>query len=126
VTYKGIKAWHDRQPPNSETIDTRTLAGRRRRNVWSFTQKVNSPVQGTAADGFKAALGLLWQRRAQCPSARPVLLVHDEVVLECDATEVETTQAWLRTAVIDGLQPLLATVPADADVTSGPDWGHCQ
>jgi DNA polymerase-1 len=41
-------------------------------------------VQGSGADGLKAALALLWQTREQASGAVPVLCVHDEIVVECD------------------------------------------
>ncbi|HCG02569.1 MAG TPA: hypothetical protein DEV93_18750 [Chloroflexi bacterium] len=51
------------------------------------TQAVNTPVQGTAADGFKAALAELWRTRSRFPSAVPVLALHDELVMQCDAQD---------------------------------------
>lgn len=48
---------------------TRTLAGRRRRNIERFTEKLNSPVQGTGADMIKLAMGLVFETRAEIPSA---------------------------------------------------------
>src|SRR5439155_4323157 len=92
-TYPGLQRWHRRQP--REPVDTRTLAGRRRLGVKRFTEQLNSPVQGSAADGMKAALARLWESREHCPSAVPVLCVHDEIVIECDAGDAETAQAWL-------------------------------
>ena len=50
-----------------------------------FTEQLNSPVQGTGADILKLALGRLWADRHSAPGATPVLVVHDEVVVECDA-----------------------------------------
>jgi len=58
ATYPGLRRWHRAQP--REPMDTRTLAGRRRLGVEPFTHKVNTPVQGTGADGLKCALALLW------------------------------------------------------------------
>jgi len=53
--------------------------------VEKLTERLNAPVQGTAADGLKLALALLWERRHECLGAVPVLVCHDEVVVECDA-----------------------------------------
>ena len=54
-------------------------------------QRLNSPIQMLAANGFKVALvalpGALARHRA-----RLLLPVHDEVVLECHLTEVEEVQ----------------------------------
>ena len=63
-TYSGLKEWHDNQRRvwhRGET-ETRTLTGRRRMGVERLTDRLNAPVQGTAADGLKLALALLWER----------------------------------------------------------------
>ncbi len=70
--YPGLRRWHNATP--NDAIDTRTLAGRRRQNVTRFTEKLNTPVQGTGADGLKLALALLWERRADCPAPSPCWL----------------------------------------------------
>jgi DNA polymerase-1 len=80
-------------------------------------------VQGTGADGLKAALGLLWERRGECADAVPVLTVHDEIVVECDADKADTVAAWLRTAMLDGMSPLVAPVPVEVEVSVSPTWG---
>ena len=77
-TYPGLRAWHRAQRDGEVT--TRTLAGRPRHGVSQFTEKLNSPVQGTGADILKGALARLWADRAAVPSAAPVLAVHDEIV----------------------------------------------
>src|SRR5829696_3523323 len=84
-TYGGLKRWHERerwfwQRGNTET---QTLSGRRRADVKRLTDRLNSPVQGTGADGLKLALALLWVRRDACPRTMPVLVAHDEIVVEC-------------------------------------------
>jgi DNA polymerase-1 len=84
---------------------------------------LNLPVQGTGADGLKAALGLLWQRRRDCPGAVPVLVVHDEIVVECEADRANAAAAWLKQAMLDGMAPLVAPVPVEVEVTSAPTWG---
>jgi len=91
--------------------------------VTRFTEKLNTPVQGTGADGLKRAMGLLWVRRAECPDAFPVLFVHDEVVVECAEADAERTAAWLKRAMIDGMAPLIAPIPVEVEVTVGKSWG---
>src|SRR5262249_50919120 len=63
--YPGLRRWHNAVPKSP--TDTRTLAGRRRLKVGRFTEKLNTPVQGTGADGLKLALALRWERRGQAP-----------------------------------------------------------
>ena len=64
-TYPGLRAWHRAQRDGEVT--TRTLTGRPRHGVSQFTEKLNSPVQGTGADILKGALARLWADRACCP-----------------------------------------------------------
>src|SRR5207302_10396044 len=85
--YPGLRRWHNSVGDGPH--DTRTLTGRRVRGVERFNEKLNLPVQGTGADGLKVALGLLWERRAACPDAVPVLAAHDEIVAECNADQDE-------------------------------------
>jgi DNA polymerase-1 len=109
ATYPWLRRWHYSIP--TPPIETRTLAGRRRL------------IQGTGADGLKRALGLLWERRDECPGAVPVLFVHDEVVVECDADRANTAAAWLSRAMVDGMTPLIAPVPVAVEVMTAPTWG---
>lgn len=119
-TYPGLRRWH--RAVGNDPTDTRTLAGRRRLAVTAFTEKLNTPVQGTAADGLKQSLALLWGRRADCPDCFPVLFVHDEIVIEAPENEADRASAWLRRAMIDGMAPLIDPVPVDVEVTVGPTW----
>jgi DNA polymerase I-like protein with 3'-5' exonuclease and polymerase domains len=118
--YPGLRRWH--RSIGNQPIATRTLAGRRRQNVKRYTEKLNTPIQGTGADGLKLALALLWERRAQCPGAFPVLVVHDEIVLECDADQAEAVARWLRQAMLDGMAPLIFPVPVEVETKIGKTW----
>jgi DNA polymerase-1 len=122
--YPGLRAWHERVGRSGDrAVETRTRTGRRRLGVTRFTEKLNSPVQGTGADGLKLALALLWERREQCPGAFPVLAVHDEIVVECDQDRAEAVAAWLRRAMLDGMAPLVEPVPVDVEVKVSANWG---
>jgi DNA polymerase-1 len=121
--YPGLQAWHRRIGRTGDrAIETRTLTGRRRLGVQRFTEKLNTPVQGSGADGLKLALALLWERREQLPRAFPVLAVHDEIVLECDQDQAEAAGQWLKQAMIDAMQSMLDPVPVEVDVKAGPTW----
>ena len=119
-TYRGLKAWHRRQPDGA--LDTYTVAGRRRSGITSFTQKLNSPVQGSGADGLKAALGLLGETRGRVSSAAPVNIVHDEIVVECDRDQAEEARAWVMDAMRSGMETVLQRVPAEVEATICSDW----
>lgn len=131
-TYPGLRQWHDkeyRQLKKHRSTETRTLTGRRRMDVRKLTEKLNSPVQGTGADGLKLALALLWERRHECPAAAPILAVHDEIVVECNEDEAEQVGQWLEKAMIDGMDVVLncpetgdVHIPVEVEVESGRSW----
>jgi DNA polymerase I-like protein with 3'-5' exonuclease and polymerase domains len=124
AAYPGLAAWHRRVGRSGQrTVETRTRAGRRRLNVKRFMEKLNSPVQGTGADGLKRALALLWERREQVPGAFPVLAVHDEIVVEADAGQADAVAKWLKTAMVEAMAPLIAPVPVEVEVKVARTWG---
>jgi DNA polymerase-1 len=122
-TYPALADWH-RAVGRTENraIETRTLAGRRCLGVGHFNEKLNLPVQGTGADGLKSSLALLWERRGQIPDVVPVLVVHDEIVVETDTDHAEPAAAWLKQAMLDGMAPLVAPVPVEVEVSVGRTW----
>jgi len=122
--YPGLDTWHARTK-REQVKETRTVAGRRRLMPSDApdTWRLNTPVQGSGADGLKLSLALLWERRAQCPNAAPVLAVHDEIVVECPTAEVESTRAWLVKAMEDGMRPFVEPVPVAVDVKVTQTWG---
>jgi DNA polymerase I-like protein with 3'-5' exonuclease and polymerase domains len=94
-----------------------------------FFETLNSPVQGTGADGLKLALGLLHERRDERPGAVPILAVHDEIVVECNETEAGGVEVWLKKAMLDGMDGVLNApdvegprVPVEVEVESGRSW----
>ena len=104
-------------------METRTLANRRRLGVTSFTVAVNSPVQGTGADGLKLALARLYEHRAEMPDAHLIACVHDEIVAECPQETAEQTAAWLREHMIAAMTKIIGeTVPVEVETTIGRDW----
>jgi DNA polymerase-1 len=120
-TYPGLRRWHQRHQSDG-LLDTRTLAGRRRLKVSRFPEQLNSPVQGTGADGLKAALALLWETRDRCPDAAPVLVVHDEIVVECDAGRAEQARDWLKDCMTRGMGEFLTKVPVVVEAKVCRDW----
>ena len=119
TAYPGLRRWHRSQPDG--TVEVRTLAGRRR-VVERFTEKLNTPVQGTGADGLKLALALLWETQERCPGAVPVLAVHDELVVECDRDRAEDVRAWVVECMTQGMQTFLRQVPVEVEVMVCRDW----
>jgi DNA polymerase I len=127
-TYPGLKRWHDveRRAWQRGDAETRTLTGRRRIGVERLTDRLNAPVQGAGADGLKLALALLWERRDECPGAVPILVCHDEVVVECDADKAEEGKEWLVQAMKDGMDVVVNVmephIPIEVEVSVFKAW----
>jgi len=81
---------------------------------------LNAPFQGTAADVIKMAMIRLDRALSdRGMTARLVLQVHDELVLEAPDGEVESLEALVR-EVMESAASL--KVRLAVDVGSGPDW----
>jgi DNA polymerase-1 len=81
---------------------------------------INAPIQGTAADIIKIAMIRLHRRLKEAGlSARMLLQVHDELVLEAPDQEVAQTVALLREEMENAYA---LTVPLRVDVEVGPNW----
>jgi DNA polymerase I-like protein with 3'-5' exonuclease and polymerase domains len=123
--YPGLSRWHE-VVARSNPEEARTLLGRRRGSLRSFREALNHPIQGTAADGQKLALALLWERRHECPHAFPVLVVHDEIVIECGADKAEEAREWLMSAMVDGMNAVVNSsephVPIEIEAAVSDFW----
>jgi len=92
------------------------------RNVRAFGERaaMNTPVQGTAADIIKMAMVRV---REQLVSggyqARLILQVHDELVVECPADEIQPVSRLIQEAM-EGVAKL--SVPLVAEVSAGKNW----
>jgi len=123
ASYPRLDRWR-RSFPRDTPVDTRTLSGRRRLAVADYTRKINSPIQGSAADIFKVAMGLLFETRAQVPDARLVLSVHDELVLEVAEPEADAARTWLARCMREAGERYLKRVPVVAEVGIGLSWAE--
>jgi DNA polymerase-1 len=123
AAYPGIARWHH-EIRQARATETRTLAGRRVLVDADgfFGAKANYVIQGTGGDGVKLALALLWERRTQVPGAFPVLVVHDEIVVECDQAQADLVAGWLKAAMVDAMAPLIDPVPVEVEVKVGKTW----
>jgi len=130
--YSGVRTWLDKTVVEVRSLGyAKTLFGRIRPipdinskdfNLRNFAERtaVNSPIQGTAADIIKIAMirihAALRERRL---SAKILLQVHDELVLEAPKAETEETRALVQ-AQMEGAAALL--VPLKADINSADNW----
>jgi len=105
-----------------------SAVSRRERNEVRRQAK-NFPIQGCCADGLKLALALLWERREECPGTMPILAIHDEIVVEADEDKAEEAQAWLKAAMVEGMERALNDpdpedpgVPVEVEASTGKSW----
>jgi DNA polymerase-1 len=98
-----------------------------------YSAVLNTPVQGTAADGFKLALAHLYANRHEVPEARVVAVVHDEILVECPIPAAQETAAWMKrhmeaamTEVVGGAVPIVAETTIARDWAGTPLEGLCE
>ncbi|MBG7610070.1 MAG: DNA polymerase I [Anaerolineae bacterium] len=139
-----VKTYFDKFPGIRNYIDSireqaakdgfvETLLGRRRyfpglQNVSNQQvrrreerEAINAPIQGTAADIMKVAMLNLDKALNQTQlSARVLLQVHDEVVLECSQSDVKETAALVQ-SVMEQAYPL--DIELRTDARAGINWG---
>ena len=109
-----------------------TLLGRRRyfpglktqrnRNIRNREEReaINAPIQGTAADIMKIAMLRVPQALERSGlSAKMLLQVHDELVLECPDEELHETASLVRKVMREAYE---LEVPLRTDARSGPNW----
>jgi len=123
-SYPGIAAWH-RSTSSKTNVEVKTLS--RRKRQWQpaakITELLNTPVQGTAADITKKALGLLTRRLAGT-RARIIGTVHDEIILEVPEEMGNEAAGILRETMIEAGKAYLKRVPVEAEVTVGETWAE--
>ena len=81
----------------------------------------NMPIQGQSADILKRALRLLHDKISGT-SARLVNIVHDEVILEADTAEAESTADKLEKAMCAAGEEYISKVPVKVDVHIADEW----
>jgi DNA polymerase-1 len=87
---------------------------------------VNAPIQGTSADIIKRAMVRMCPalERAGLGRARMLMQVHDELVFEVPAGEVERASAVIREVMAGAAEPAVRlSVPLGIDIGTGPNWG---
>lgn len=81
----------------------------------------NMPIQGTSADILKRALRLLHEE-IRGTSAKLVNIVHDEIIVECDASEADQTAERLEQAMRLAGEEYVKRVPVNVDVKIADEW----
>jgi DNA polymerase-1 len=100
------------------TPDVNSSDGRVRSSAENMA--VNTPVQGSAADLIKMAMiKVSAALKAEQLEARMILQVHDELVFDCPADELEKLQLLVRREME---QVYAMLVPLKVDIGHGADW----
>ena len=122
--YKGVEAWH-KYIKNTLPSFSRTLAGRK--HVYGeqtgMSARFNTPVQGSAADILKNALGMLHKRLAG-KDAFIVAAVHDEIVLECASTNCSQMAQLLKETMEEAGSRYVLDLPIVADAGVAHSWAE--
>ena len=135
--FPGVKAYLDgTRKTATERGYVETLLGRRRYfpNLKSGTnfnlrqreerEAINAPIQGTAADIIKLAMLDLPSRLKEADlSAKLLLQVHDELILELPKAELPQTAALVK-QVMENAYTL--SIPVTTDARSGASWGELE
>ncbi len=133
--FPGVKRYLDEMRLRAaEQGYVETLLGRRRyfpglkdqsnRNIRNREEReaINAPIQGTAADIMKIAMLKVPSALAQAGlSARMLLQVHDELVLECPEAEIIPTAALVQKAMSEAYR---LSIPLATDAREGTNWGE--
>ena len=82
---------------------------------------VNMPIQGTSADILKLALRYLHEA-TRGTTQKLVNIVHDEIIVECDAADAEETAENLAGAMRRAGERFVKRVPINVDVHVADEW----
>jgi DNA polymerase-1 len=128
--YSGVRRWLDQTIAEVRRSGVSVnLFGRRRPipdmqsrnpNARNFAERtaVNTPLQGTAADLIKLAM-IRIDEKLHAMQARMVLQVHDELIFEAPADEIEAVKS-LAKSEMESVRKL--EVPLLVDVGVGENW----
>ena len=134
--YPGIREYSEETVRRTREVGyAETLLGRRRYipeinspnvNVRQAAERaaINMPVQGTAADIIKIAMNRIdAEMQGRRLASRMILQVHDELIFECPAGELDE----VRQMALDIMpRPLELRVPLKVDTKVGENWGEMQ
>ena len=115
---------------------TETWLGRRRylpkiaSDNWaqkSFAERcaLNTPIQGTAADILKLAIGRILQGLPERPWLKPILQIHDELVFVIPKSKLNEAVSFIKTCMEQQPFPEF-DVPIVAEASAGPDFGKME
>lgn len=132
ATYKGVADYMETTIKEAKLNGfVSTLFGRRRylpelgnsnKMLVAFGERVarNAPIQGSAADIIKLAMIKVWEKlKTDFPTARLILQVHDELIVECDSKDAEAVRDILSSEMENAVS---LKVKLSADANYGQNW----
>ena len=136
--YRNYRPYHsklwkraDREFRENGEVLLKTRSGRVRRlteddmrykSKWpKKTVVYNTPVQSLASDGLKQALVLLWPH-LKTLDARPVNIVHDEIIIECRKDVAAEMLGILEDCMVRGMECYLKKVPVLVEAKIADSW----
>jgi DNA polymerase-1 len=122
--YKGVALWHKRLK-SSPPVQSRTIAGRKHvyRENAGLSGLCNTPVQGSAADIIKNALGMLVDKLSNT-NTKIIAVVHDEIVLETEFEQASKVARILKETMERAGAQYLRFVPILAEVQIADSWAE--
>ena len=133
--YPRLAEWQDRfKRRAASTYFSETWLGRRRYLIgilssdWgtrSFAERcaMNTPIQGTAADILKLAMGRIVAGMKKRPWLKPFLQIHDELVFEIPADKLDEAVTFIKVCM--EAQPFPEfDVPIIAEAAYGANFGE--
>jgi len=81
---------------------------------------MNTPIQGTAADIIKIAMNRVYARlKKDFPTARLILQVHDELIVQCDEKDSKAVKAAISEEMMSAATLKVSLI---TDVNIGKNW----
>lgn len=137
ATYPKIKEYMDNQVAFARKYGyVQTMFGHRRPIVGlndpnPYTQRraenkaINTPVQGSGADIIALAMvNLRDEIPTKAPYLKPVMQIHDELILECPVEYVIEGQQFVKEVMERPIKGFSEVVPLVADPAVGKRWDH--
>ncbi len=132
ATFSGVAAYMEKAIEDAKQNGyVTTLFGRRRylpelansnRMLRAFGERVarNAPIQGTAADIIKIAMVRVFDRlKTEYPTAKLILQVHDELIVEADQSDAEAICSLLEEEMKNAVR---MAVDLTAEAHFGRTW----
>ena len=131
--YKKLARWQQRTGRLSKRENRIATPGGRIRdfkiekNGYRYTEALNTPIQGGAAEVLLAALGAL-EKHLKGVDAKLINIVHDEIVLEVASEDSYKSVTALEAAMTEGMLTIFpkASIKNLVDVNTGPSWAEAK